>query len=164
MRGSPPHLRGKLWYLFYQCFCQRITPAPAGKTQVQPVHRPSVQDHPRTCGENRISSISLSTKPGSPPHLRGKPDILSKSHPLSGITPAPAGKTFRDSLSFSCCLYHPRTCGENFCRIATKSVGLGSPPHLRGKPYQPEYFRLAARITPAPAGKTLSWAVSDMAI
>ena len=76
--GSPPHLRGKLFYLPQTLSFERITPAPAGKTTKGNSNKNHVQDHPRTCGENchivRHVQVLLylHTLPGSPPHLRGK--------------------------------------------------------------------------------------------
>ena len=70
--GSPPHLRGKPGQIFYDHLHQRITPAPAGKTGcVLPVGC-TVEDHPRTCGENIGKRKNNFYAKGSPPHLRGK--------------------------------------------------------------------------------------------
>ena len=52
-QGSPPHLRGKLANLDTEQNRMRITPAPAGKTEIQLNKAEAEKDHPRTCGENR---------------------------------------------------------------------------------------------------------------
>ena len=49
---------------------------------------------------------------------------------------------------------HPRTCGENKIHLFTSYLGIGSPPHLRGKRIKKRRNSLVKRITPAPAGKT----------
>ena len=50
--GSPPPVRGKLFYDETTYFLLRITPACAGKTVVQNSHLYVMKDHPRLCGEN----------------------------------------------------------------------------------------------------------------
>ena len=49
--GSPPHVRGKgnLSGIYHPA--SRITPACAGKSCSAELQQPSVQDHPRMCGE-----------------------------------------------------------------------------------------------------------------
>ena len=73
--GSPPHLRGALLSDF--CFQprQRITPAPAGSTMIISFIFFSSWDHPRTCGEHSLICPILCCRSGSPPHLRGAPEI-----------------------------------------------------------------------------------------
>ena len=92
--GSPPHLRGKRYFVIYSENSTGITPAPAGKTVVALGTVSGTQDHPRTCGENVGLIPSGLYTLGSPPHLRGKLFYLSRSNVQSRITPAPAGKTF----------------------------------------------------------------------
>ena len=45
-------------------------------------------------------------------------------------------------------------CGENNAEKQHKTVVLGSPPRVRGKPYHPASLASTTRITPACAGKT----------
>ena len=71
-----------------------------------------------------------------------------------GITPAPAGKTNLLRLYSSVSRDHPRTCGENVLNPKEKPREIGSPPHLRGKPWCVSIHLPHFRITPAPAGKT----------
>ena len=92
---------------------------------------------------------------GSPPHLRGKLCILAFRHFKARITPAPAGKTWNSCRFVLAGWDHPRTCGENFPQGRFQVRHLGSPPHLRGKPFKKEIYDAATRITPAPAGKTI---------
>ena len=71
-KGSPPHLRGKQVEVDGYKVGGGITPAPAGKTpDTVPLCHP-LWDHPRTCGENGISTAGDNEQLGSPPHLRGK--------------------------------------------------------------------------------------------
>ena len=50
--GSPPRMRGKLFYQATYIFPRRITPAHAGKTSALWMIKRSSSDHPRACGEN----------------------------------------------------------------------------------------------------------------
>ena len=54
--GSPPHMRGKPLLFFRLFLKRRITPAHAGKTKGLYLAVRSNSDHPRTCGENQVSS------------------------------------------------------------------------------------------------------------
>ena len=111
--GSPPHLRGKPGQIFYDHLHQRITPAPAGKTGcVLPVGC-TVEDHPRTCGENISNGLVALSGALSPPHLRGKHREAEKQLLCERITPAPAGKTIKNKAFLISVQDHPRTCGEN---------------------------------------------------
>ena len=91
---------------------------------------------------------------GSPPHLRGKRKLQQMPTVDDRITPAPAGKTFALFAYLSVTWDHPRTCGENLNKSALMYWREGSPPHLRGKHGYNGPYGQAARITPAPAGKT----------
>ena len=51
---------------------------------------------------------------------------------------------------------HPRTCGENFQYGVKLDGDAGSPPHLRGKLQRFIFWNFKFRITPAPAGKTVT--------
>ena len=52
--GSPPLMRGKRFELEEAEKKARITPAHAGKTGQYSFRRKRFQDHPRSCGENRV--------------------------------------------------------------------------------------------------------------
>ena len=155
--GSPPHLRGKPRSASTRSSTDRITPAPAGKTDSSHWRAHRYTDHPRTCGENLRPPAESIKAEGSPPHLRGK---LCKARLMgigSRITPAPAGKTSTIARPPAPRPDHPRTCGENVLPFLRVCFEVGSPPHLRGKP-QPSAVRLrTGRITPAPAGKTIRY-------
>ena len=133
-KGSPPHLRGKLKLFLMATLLVGITPAPAGKTFEPFAQWLPHQDHPRTCGENRLFYKFYLAVTGSPPHLRGK--LLFCFAFCSRL---------RD---------HPRTCGENCSQSAMVRVAAGSPPHLRGKLAVSTAPIIPLGITPAPAGKT----------
>ena len=147
MRGKPPpYPQGLAQY--------RITPADAGKTPQHPLCRSKVPDHPRGCGENRVTSPMQRGEKGSPPRMRGKLMPPTVSIIIARITPADAGKTFCRRLRRACTRDHPRGCGENDSVAAWIAAAFGSPPRMRGKPTGETYSAYLDRITPADAGKT----------
>ena len=132
-----------------------ITPAYAGKSDINCYVAIFQRDHPRTCGEKRKPARAGVFKKGSPPHMRGKVKPADRALNLVGITPAHAGK--------SSCIRgrsrrnrdHPRTCGEKLQKSCIVHFVRGSPPHMRGKaPELRARFHLLG-ITPAHAGKSL---------
>ena len=112
--GSPPHVRGKAFFVLTTKRHKRITPACAGKRALSSSPRVALKDHPRMCGEKRRSSLRFIAKPGSPPHVRGKVRRLLPCRRRPGITPACAGK----SGTRTCLPWwrkdHPRMCGEKW--------------------------------------------------
>ena len=114
----------------------------------------SQKDHPRGCGENRRKMQRCGTCAGSPPRMRGKLQQTGNEGWLCRITPADAGKTFRERLRSSLTRDHPRGCGENSSSQMLMVQFAGSPPRMRGKQTQSTARRPTPRITPADAGKT----------
>ena len=153
-RGSPPRVRGKH---SRRAICRRrirITPACAGKTEYMFGDEVFKEDHPRVCGENRISSLEMNFCRGSPPRVRGKLQSCGENRVPARITPACAGKT---KLGFYWKIYgedHPRVCGENDKAARIMPVQPGSPPRVRGKRFSNLRLEAKDRITPACAGKT----------
>ena len=147
MRGKPmPSRRGVR--------VRGITPADAGKTN--PVFNvdSAYRDHPRGCGENLSPKPLRLTSTGSPPRMRGKPQVLQGIGEVIGITPADAGKTSGITGRPDGSEDHPRGCGENCRRAQLQKVPPGSPPRMRGKLVSSGQVSQAQRITPADAGKT----------
>ena len=91
--GSPPQVRGKPTETCGKAAGDGITPAGAGKTELDIVIAVAVEDHPRRCGENRKRIACKSYVPGSPPQVRGKPSSRPYWLDSARITPAGAGKT-----------------------------------------------------------------------
>ena len=153
MRGKPAAFCSRIAGL-------RITPADAGKTVAVAGTFLRKTDHPRGCGENSQLSVRASTRPGSPPRMRGKQVFVHAGQPVQGITPADAGKTRGYRPRRRPRQDHPRGCGENFNGVCSCNRCWGSPPRMRGKRRFPPVFRGSQRITPADAGKTKPLAAS----
>ena len=120
IRGSPPRVRGKPAITPTDLQGVRITPARAGKTWRTrcAVHRR--RDHPRACGENGLHSAQQAPDSGSPPRVRGKPHQVGDESIHRRITPARAGKTQRLRKRSRAGWDHPRACGENMTRAASR--------------------------------------------
>ena len=73
LMGSPPRMRGKPFSFLHFFKLDRITPADAGKTGTPCSVFCFAGDHPRGCGENKMTNLKKSTIMGSPPRMRGKP-------------------------------------------------------------------------------------------
>ena len=91
--GSPPRMRGKPTFHSDGTVRIGITPAHAGKTMGFASWQEVGRDHPRACGENIHSALSVSPCQGSPPRMRGKLEDKTLVRLAQGITPAHAGKT-----------------------------------------------------------------------
>ena len=95
--------------------------------------------------------------------MRGKP-IAGFFYALRArITPARAGKTFPVARRCACIQDHPRACGENTTCEKRVFSGKGSPPRVRGKHTRTSCLRASGRITPARAGKTRGWKLTNRA-
>ena len=153
-QGSPPRVRGKVVVSRNLCLLSGITPACAGKSELQALVLSGQRDHPRVCGEKFFCRSLAAVTRGSPPRVRGKvlPRLLFLA--CIGITPACAGKRGHGRQSGRSAGDHPRVCGEKVCKeIAPLSV-WGSPPRVRGKVLAALMPENRVGITPACAGKS----------
>ena len=145
-------MRGTVEQLLENMAPTRITPAHAGNSRTTFYSYNRYQDHPRTCGEQRVLLSSPFPKFGSPPHMRGtdflKPDHVGKER----ITPAHAGNSKREGSVIWDTQDHPRTCGEQLFTCSSLYGHLGSPPHMRGTGAFASFIHNTNRITPAHAG------------
>ena len=136
-QGSSPRMRGKRGCRSMRPSGLRLIPAHAGKTPLRSSPQPSPPAHPRACGENCPTRVSVSFAKGSSPRMRGKrADVYRLSSP-GGLIPAHAGKTDitnSDALTISA---HPRACGENALPPAHRERSRGSSPRMRGKRTSP---------------------------
>ena len=93
--GSPPRVRGKVIRCEELARVVGITPACAGKSRPGRGAGTPYRDHPRVCGEKKVSRDGVAYKWGSPPRMRGKEHLVEGQAIFSGITPAYAGKRKR---------------------------------------------------------------------
>ena len=74
----------------------RITPAYAGKTELNKLKVSASEDHPRVCGKDPKKWILRTHKLGSPPRMRERRGTAATFIEKHRITPAYAGKTVID--------------------------------------------------------------------
>ena len=127
-------MRGKAASKMDMIFFFRITPAYAGKREIENVSAPLFA--------------------GSPPPMRGKADCMTFCRFRRRITPAYAGKSSLFPRSSVILEDHPRLCGEKPPSACTGGRCGGSPPPMRGKDLSAGQLRRNHRITPAYAGKS----------
>ena len=92
LKGSPPPMRGKGMRTIKAFPNRRITPAYAGKRNIEFSKRIKQQ--------------------GSPPPMRGKDHPVPNAKYTHRITPAYAGKSFAIFARYFSARDHPRLCGE----------------------------------------------------
>ena len=91
--GSSPLTRGKRQLPCPRSSFQGLIPAHAGKTPSQPPRSDRHAAHPRSRGENWVTSHTCCDTAGSSPLTRGKRDLAEESGMREGLIPAHAGKT-----------------------------------------------------------------------
>ena len=172
--GSPPRVRGTVLKNVLHRTKNGITPACAGNSQDLIDQLGDVEDHPRVCGEQRISSANTLVHLGSPPRVRGTANRASNRAETARITPACAGNRLAHELTCFVLRDHPRVCGEQFFHAKKKHTMqdhprvcgeqwassmswascMGSPPRVRGTVTLDRFFQSFQRITPACAGNS----------
>ena len=119
LQGSPPRMRGEDNFRWCGSSGQGITPAHAGRSELQSIIDQLFGDHPRACGEKAKVRPGQGCLPGSPPRMRGevvRKVVLSMK---IGITPAHAGRSLFPSYTCRAKRDHPRACGEKSMRNTT---------------------------------------------
>ncbi len=144
----------------------RIIPAYAGSTTWALPSSSRSWDHPRVCGEHRISFVVVLALPGSSPRMRGALEVEPHLSGAPGIIPAYAGSTWNDGSAGSKGQDHPRVCGEHFQKDFKRNSNIGSSPRMRGARAAIRGPRDAPGIIPAYAGSTIfkiviEWIVKD---
>ena len=113
--GSSPLTRGKPVEAAHDALCPRLIPAHAGKTPraVTLVFYHSA--HPRSRGENGLTTTHRAHRDGSSPLTRGKPCGAKGRVSRGRLIPAHAGKTWFPWGARPRVGAHPRSRGENHC-------------------------------------------------
>ena len=146
-------MRGKVLHELGHYLLGGITPAYAGKRQNLIDATFCVWDHPRLCGEKKLSTMLKMCTEGSPPPMRGKAQTTATKRNGVRITPAYAGKSRYRGIDTTENRDHPRLCGEKRTCPSYSTGFSGSPPPMRGKVFFTFRRCRVAGITPAYAGK-----------
>ena len=155
--GSPPHRRGKADHHPHPRCQRRITPAWAGKRSVELFLSVLSLDHPRVGGEKTRVFQQHFPAVGSPPRGRGKVYPFRVGPVAVRITPAWAGKRLPHPQRHQAAQDHPRVGGEKELGDRFKTAELGSPPRRRGKGWRVVDHHPLPGITPAQAGKSITF-------
>ncbi len=151
--GSSPRVRGEVNSSPNGSRRAGIIPASAGRSAPSPPPTAHRRDHPRGCGEKRMSAALRIAGTGSSPRVRGEDDPAVLGEVLLGIIPAGAGR----SSARTCCPPaigdHPRGCGEKVPPSGATCSWPGSSPRVRGEAYGKLGIISAAGIIPAGAGR-----------
>ncbi len=111
------------------------------------------------CGKDVHCPALPKVLEGSPPRVRERHRKAHLAFVHFGITPACAGKTFRELPNLRAVVDHPRVCGKDVEPVAGGVGVQGSPPRVRERPSFLIAFSFKFRITPACAGKTFHGAM-----
>ena len=149
-------MRGAPLMIFIDVVLSGIIPACAGSTSLHHSRRMQFRDHPRMCGEHRISNWGVVNDGGSSPHVRGAPPCWNKRAYKSGIIPACAGSTWKKYKVIGETRDHPRMCGEHQSASSRLFDRRGSSPHVRGARRVSVAQLVPLGIIPACAGSTPS--------
>ena len=153
--GSSPLTRGKHARSLQIRADLRLIPAHAGKTRMDALVPIRIRAHPRSRGENLISTPTTATDGGSSPLTRGKRCCVKCARNGCGLIPAHAGKTCFELGGDHTGWAHPRSRGENPRAASGLALPAGSSPLTRGKPRGGQRPRRRPGLIPAHAGKTL---------
>ena len=153
-RGSSPRMRGAQCAAPCGALPSRIIPAYAGSTASSTSSCRTGEDHPRVCGEHRMTSSGELASGGSSPRMRGARALADRIEREMGIIPAYAGSTLGARGGGRDMGDHPRVCGEH-AHGAQLAVYLeGSSPRMRGAPWRTREVGTSKGIIPAYAGST----------
>ena len=152
--GSSPLTRGKHTFTEQRPRWKGLIPAHAGKTARRAVRPVLVRAHPRSRGENRVTTSERVNGWGSSPLTRGKPPGADGADLRFRLIPAHAGKTTRRGWRGSALSAHPRSRGENSSMLPRRSPNSGSSPLTRGKRPARGLPSQTRGLIPAHAGKT----------
>ncbi len=152
--GAPPRVRGRLQRVEGDPPADRSTPACAGTTGRARCKGRALGEHPRVCGDDRDSTVTVPDRTGAPPRVRGRLDRMLHRHPGERSTPACAGTTAPGSSRPRRRWEHPRVCGDDAVTPSQARATTGAPPRVRGRQPRGPDGSPARRSTPACAGTT----------
>ena len=131
-----------------------IIPAHAGLTRPTAALAVAHRDHPRACGAHVRPILSLNSRWGSSPRMRGSQVVVPLDGAGCGIIPAHAGLTITSAGRTRWTRDHPRACGAHPCPVRSRFFYPGSSPRMRGSQLLHSLLYSSSGIIPAHAGLT----------
>ena len=155
MSGSSPRMRGALIVVDDHLVIPGIIPADAGSTLTDRAAQVIDKDHPRGCGEHKLTRALVNSGRGSSPRMRGALSFGCAGQVRPGIIPADAGSTRSSAGTGRPGEDHPRGCGEHWSGWYIVLSVQGSSPRMRGALCAKISAVKCIGIIPADAGSTL---------
>ena len=152
--GSSPRMRGAVGQHRLRHHEPGIIPAHAGSSCAHASTFLFGWDHPRACGEQVSSAMSLRSQMGSSPRMRGAVEIAVAARYVLGIIPAHAGSRSSVTGRTSPSRDHPRACGEQSKMLTPQAAMSGSSPRVRGAVDGAPSLSVVKGIIPARAGSS----------
>ncbi len=162
--GSSPHARGARGLHLPVPARPRLIPACAGSTASSGAGPHRFRAHPRMRGEHTSSRARNVSFHGSSPHARGARHARCDCGRRTGLIPACAGSTVRDSQSALPRGAHPRMRGEHRAGMTEGTRSNGSSPHARGARSPLIWESPRSRLIPACAGSTMGLELGPFAL
>ncbi len=150
--GSSPLARGTSPSRFLYGACRRLIPARAGNIPSTRSASLSASAHPRSRGEHRAVSTSISSRGGSSPLARGTSLLKLLATLYNRLIPARAGNICPGRRSPPLLPAHPRSRGEHKSSPNLPPRPLGSSPLARGTFLGVFSVIIGFRLIPARAG------------
>ena len=130
--GSSPRMRGTASPPEVLMSKHRFIPAHAGNRWPSQSAPSPAAVHPRACGEQVQDSDTTDVADGSSPRMRGTESVELPALDCDRFIPAHAGNRFITLTIRRTSTVHPRACGEQTQRAASRSFSTGSSPRMRG--------------------------------
>ena len=134
----------------------RFIPAHAGNSRRRLPSRQTRPVHPRTRGEQDMSTEVIHAVSGSSPHTRGTVGAVLQLEAERRFIPAHAGNSAWARVSAMRRAVHPRTRGEQTRAHVNLHWECGSSPHTRGTVPHTQLHGHQRRFIPAHAGNRLT--------
>ena len=150
----PPRVRGARCAIAGLRVPERLTPACAGSTLLQPHVAHLVSTYPRVCGEHPSQPTLPIRSVDLPPRVRGAQTTRTNDQDSPRLTPACAGSTQLPESGWRLQTTYPRVCGEHAAIPAVVRFVSDLPPRVRGARVERGGEPLCHRLTPACAGST----------
>ena len=150
--GSPPEVRGLPSRFLEQSSFSWFTPGRAGSAFQWTLIEPIFAVHPGSCGVWVTWKGWQSSRPGSPPVVRGLLNLLPVFLVCERFTPGRAGSVTGPMEDPMPKKVHPRSCGVCLRDGEQIRSCQGSPPVVRGLHYCALEYAHGPRFTPGRAG------------
>ena len=156
-KGSSPRVRGAGVLSRIVGHVDGIIPARAGSRWACSASSRKAPDHPRACGEQRITSPLTHSRLGSSPRVRGAVTPTVHARLPNRIIPARAGSSHWKLRRGRWERDHPRACGEQLNLGRHYAPIRGSSPRVRGAADSRHWVLSICGIIPARAGSSPDW-------